>query len=210
MACDRFQPVRPEQGHQRQAGVRQVSSTMSGTRPAGQEPVPGQEDALPARLGVMPSGQLLEHDRTDRAAANPVIGTSPIHTTLQPHDPKLSLRLFALLLCCDILASVGIRSKAHVLSVVIAYTTSSAAVVATGFRTASGSNGATVTEIHILMLQLWSRLMCATAHSFPAKHPPELNISIMGLALLMLLYSLITAQTPHVSRSTENRKFFRT
>jgi hypothetical protein len=34
--------------------------------------------------------------------------------------------------------------------------------------------------------------------------------ALIGLALLMLLYSLITAQTPHVSRSTENRKFFRT
>jgi hypothetical protein len=42
--------------------------------------------------------------------------------------------------------------------------------------------------------------MCATAHAFPAKHDPpaELNISMMGLALLVLLYSLITVQTPRV------------
>ena len=124
----------------------------------------------------MPSGQLLEHDRTDRAAANRVIGTSsPIHTTLQPHDPKLSLRLFALLLSCDIflLASVGIRSKLtfYWLSLLTQPPLQLLQQFATGFCTASGSNNATVTEIHILMLQLWSRLMCATVHAFPAKHP---------------------------------------
>jgi hypothetical protein len=122
MACDRFQPVRPEQGHQRQAGVRsqfyhvwyeasRPGACSRARRRTAQDVLEKLKHQLPARLGVMPSRQLLEHDRTDRAAANPVIGTSPIHTTLQPHDPKLSLRLFALLLCCDILASVGIRSK---------------------------------------------------------------------------------------------------
>jgi hypothetical protein len=78
------------------------------------------------------------------------------HTPHYSHmTQKLSLRLFALLQCCDIflLASVGIRSKLRFYWLSLLTQPS---VVATGFRNASGSNNATVTEIHVLMLQLCS------------------------------------------------------
>jgi len=188
MACDRFQPVRPEQGHQRRAesvlprlvrGQPARSCSRATRRTTAQDVLEKLTYQLPARLGVMPSGQLIEHDRTDRAAANRVTGTSsPIHTTLQPHDPKLSLRLFALLLCCDIflLASVGIRSKLTFYwlslltqppvqllqqllpldSVLLPVATMQLSLRSTSKCCSCG---------------LWSRLICATAHAFPAKHP---------------------------------------